>query len=226
MIARVCACTESGFVEIWSGRLLITNLASVAGLKTTKTYACLCVRQPDTSGSTSPFLRSDRSKAIGRLKARFRPAYMTPQAPSVQLRQPGVGKHSRLAAADVKLLTLSKGQANWNIDQRNIWISGVLRHFISPKIDRRCQMRYVEWKSEQECKQRQPWSSISVPPQYGRSSALWETFYERLISSTVLSPISIKKVITRFCRRLVIPGMGNDISLEVFDGASQAETHK
>lgn len=32
----------------------------------------------------------------------------------------GVGKHSRLVAADAKLLTLSKGQANWNIDQRNI----------------------------------------------------------------------------------------------------------
>lgn len=194
--ARVCACTERGFVEIWSGRLLIKNLAWVAGLKKTKTKdtrACLS-RQPDTSGSTSPFLRSDSSKVVGCLKARFRAAYMTPQVPSMQLPQPGVGKHSRLVVADVKLLTLSKGQANWNIDQRNIWISRFLRYFISPKIDRRCQMRSVEWKYTQECQQRQPWSSISAPPQYGRSSDLQESFYERLISSTVLSLMSIKKV--------------------------------
>lgn len=38
--------------------------------------------------------------------------------------------------------------------------------------------------------------------------------------------MSIKKLIIRFWRRLVIPGMAFDISLEVFDGASQAKTHK
>lgn len=162
--ARVCACTERGFVEIWSGRLLIKNLLSLPVWKKPKHMRACLSRQPDTSGSTSPFLRSDGSKVVGCLKARFRAAYMTPPVPSMQLPQPRVGKHSRLTAADVKLLTLSKGQANWNIDQRNIWISRVLRHFIPPKIDRRCQMRYVEWTYTQECKQCQPWSSISAPP--------------------------------------------------------------
>lgn len=74
-------------------------------------HACLS-RQPDMSGSTSSFLRSDGSKVVGCLKARFRAAYMTPRVPSMQLLQPGLGKHSRPLAADVKLLTLSKGQAN------------------------------------------------------------------------------------------------------------------
>lgn len=73
--------------------------------------ACLS-RQPDMSGSTSPFLRSDGSKVGGCLKARFRAASMTPRVPSMQLPQPGLGKHSRALAADAKLLTLSKGHAN------------------------------------------------------------------------------------------------------------------
>lgn len=108
-------------------------------------------------------------------------AYMTPWVPSMQLLRPvfhrgdvtdvGAGKHSRGVAGDVKLLTLWKGQANWNIDQRNIWILRVPRHFISPKIDRRCQMGYVEWKYTQECKQQQqPWSSISAWPLYKNAS--------------------------------------------------------
>lgn len=170
--ARVCACTERGFVEIWSGQLLIKNLASVAGLKQPKhTRACLS-RQPDTSVQPRRFW----GVTVQRLSVVWRPGFAPLtwhlEFPACScggvffhlgyVTDVGVGKHSRLVAADAKLLTLSKGQANWNIDQRNIWISGVLCHFISPKIDRRCQMRYVEWKHTQECKQRRPWSSISA----------------------------------------------------------------
>lgn len=35
-----------------------------------------------------------------------------------------------------------------------------------------------------------------------------------------------KKLLMRFYKRLVIPGMGSDIRLEVFAGACQAQTHK
>lgn len=61
----MCACTERGFVEIWSGHLLIKNLASVA-----KTYARLFVTPARRVCSASPFLRSDSSKVVGCLKAR------------------------------------------------------------------------------------------------------------------------------------------------------------
>lgn len=75
------------FVEIWSGRLLIKNLSSVAGLKkkqkNPKTYLLVCHASP--TRLVQPFLRSDGSKVVGCLKAKFRAAYVTPRVPSMQL---------------------------------------------------------------------------------------------------------------------------------------------
>lgn len=179
--ARVCACTERGFVEIWSGHLLIKNLASVAGFKKPKhTSACLS-RQPDTSVQLRRSWRVTVQRlSVVRVSRRLHDTSSSQHAAVFHhgyMTDVGVGKHSRLVATDAKLLTLSKGQANWNIDQRNIWISRVLRYFISPKIDRRL-MRYVEWKHRQECKQHRPWSSISARSQHERSSDFQEMFYE------------------------------------------------
>lgn len=73
------------FVEIWSGRLLIKNLSSVAGLKKTKNKTYLLVCHASPTRLVQPFLRSDGSKVAGCLKAKFRTAYVTPRVPSMQL---------------------------------------------------------------------------------------------------------------------------------------------
>lgn len=105
--AHVCACTESGFC----GNLVRPSLnkESVFGCrseKKPKTYLLVCHASP--TRLVPPFLRSDGSKVAGCLKAKFRAAYVTPWVPSMQLLEPGVGKHSRVVAAEVKLLTLPK----------------------------------------------------------------------------------------------------------------------
>lgn len=113
----VCDCACVCMYRTWlCGNLVRPPLNKESGFgcqsggkkKTPKHMRACLSRQPDTSASSSPFLRRDASKVVRCLKASFRAASVTPRLPSTQLPQRGVGKHSRRAAADVKLLTLSK----------------------------------------------------------------------------------------------------------------------
>lgn len=156
-----CACTrvQNVWKSVWSERtrLWFPFFFFVVVARTKRclllfvTSACLAWHVLFSVGGFSRF-EEWQFKGCQFLMARYCAACKTSWVPSRQLQQrvfqhgntTDVGRgagvtESCLTVTDVVLLTLSKGQDNWNIHQRIVWISWVPPHFISPKIDPGCQ---------------------------------------------------------------------------------------